>query len=106
MRRTIIWASEALLALSNPGMAQTTKWATQYAYNGGSFSVTVTFKAFSDLESDGTDGGDVGNPGWLMVSNLATGRSTSFTYLQSLKLPELAPPDSSSEGHRIWYTHG
>jgi hypothetical protein len=101
VRRTIIWASLALLSLSNPGMAQTTKWATPYAYTGGSFSVTVTFKAFSSFEFDGANGGDIGSPGWLMVSNLATGRSTSFTYLQSLKLPELAPPNTSSEGQII-----
>ena len=100
--RTIVWVGGALLLLlSNPGMAQVTKSANPYAYNGGSFSVTVTFKAFSSFEFDGANGGDIGNPGWLLVSNLATGRSTSFTYLQSLKLPELSPQDASSAGQII-----
>jgi hypothetical protein len=100
--RTIVWVGGALLLLlSNPGMAQVTKSANPYAYNGGSFSVTVTFKAFSSFEFDGANGGDIGNLGWLLVSNLVTGRSTSFTYLQSLTLPELPAGGTSSEGQII-----
>ena len=68
--RTIVWVGGALLLLlSNPGMAQVTKSANPYAYNGGSFSVTVTFKAFSSFEFDGANGGDIGNLGWLQPSN-------------------------------------
>ena len=63
--------------------------------------MTLTFEAFVSFESDGSSGGDVGNPGWLVLSNLTTGQSTSFTYLQSLKLPETPGVGASSGDQTI-----
>jgi hypothetical protein len=79
-----------LLSIGNSAQCQGTNRTNPYAYNGGNFSITVTFRTFTSYESDGSAGGDVGNPGWVVVSNLETGKSASIPYLQSLQLPEAA----------------
>jgi hypothetical protein len=74
-----------LLRLTNTSAeCQGTNQMSSYAYNGGNFSVTVTFKAFTSYESDGSARGDLGNPGWVIVSNVDTGKLASFPYLQSV----------------------
>jgi hypothetical protein len=93
---TIWWGVTILLLLCDLGVAQNAVPTGPYEYAGGSFLVTVTFKAYSSFEFDGSGGGDVGNPGWVVVSNLNTGNSQSFTYLQSLQLPGVPDGDTSA----------
>jgi hypothetical protein len=85
-----------LLSIATSAECQGTNRKSPYAYSGGSFSVTVTFKSFTSYEFDGSAGGDVGNPGWIVVSNLATGKSASFPYLQALQLPQAASESATS----------
>ena len=82
------WVIVLLLSLNIPARSQATKPASPYAYNGRSFSLTVSFKMYTSYEFDGGAGGDLGNPGWVVVSNLDTGKSASFPYLQALQLPQ------------------
>jgi hypothetical protein len=90
------WAIVLLLLIATSAECQRTNRTSPYAYSGGSFSVTVTFKSFTSYEFDGSAGGDVGNPGWIVVSNLATGKSASFPYLQALQLPQAASESATS----------
>ena len=88
-RKSITWKEVVLLlSLCDLAMAQPPGQTTPYAYNGRSFSLTVYFKMYTSYETDGGAGGDVGDPGWIVVSNLNTGKSASFPYLQSLQLPQ------------------
>jgi hypothetical protein len=97
-RKSITWTEVALLLLlCDLAMAQPFGQTTPYAYNGGSFSVTVSFRMYTSYEFDGGAGGDLGNPGWILVSNLDTGKSASFPYLQSLQLPQA---DADASGTR------
>ena len=43
---------------------------------------------YTSYEFDGGAGGDRGNPGWVVITNLDTGKSASFPYLQALQLPQ------------------
>jgi hypothetical protein len=81
------WTIVLLLSIGTSAECQGTNRTSPYAYNGGSFSITVTFRAFTSYESDGSAGGDVGNPGWVVVSNLETGKSAFFPYLQFASTP-------------------
>jgi hypothetical protein len=90
------WVTVLLLSIGTSAECQETNRTSPYVYSGGSFSVTVTFKSFTSYEFDGSAGGDVGNPGWIVVSNLATGRSASFPYLQALQLPQAASESATS----------
>jgi hypothetical protein len=90
------WAIVLLLSINTSAECQSTNRTSPYAYNGGSFSVTATFKAFTSYEFDGSAGGDVGSLGWIVVSNLATGKSASFPYLQALQLPQAASGSATS----------
>jgi hypothetical protein len=90
------WAIVLLLSINTSAECQGTNRTSPYAYNGGSFSVTATFKAFTSYEFDGWAGGDLGNPGWVVVSNVDTGKSASFPYLQSLQLPQAASESAVS----------
>jgi hypothetical protein len=94
------WAIVLLLSINTSAECQGTNRTSPYAYNGGSFSVTATFKAFTSYEFDGWAGGDLGNPGWVVVSNVDTGKSASFPYLQSLQLPQAAS-ESAVSGETI-----
>ena len=38
----------------------------------------------------------MGNPGWIVVANLATGKSASLPYLQALQLPQAASEPATS----------
>lgn len=89
-----------LLSIETSAECQGTNRTSPYAYNGGSFSVTLTFKSFTSYEFDGSAGGDVGNPGWIVVSNIDSGKSASFPYLQSLQLPQAAS-ESAVSGETI-----
>ena len=93
------WAIVLVLSISTSADCQGTNRTNPYAYNGGSFSVTATFKAFTSYEFDGSSGGDLGNPGWVVVSNVDTGKS-AFPYLQSLQLPQAAS-ESAVSGETI-----
>jgi len=95
------WTIVLLLSIGTSAECQGTNRTSPYAYNGGSFSITVTFRAFTSYESDGSAGGDVGNPGWVVVSNLETGKSASFPYLQSLQLPVAATEAATSGNNTI-----
>jgi hypothetical protein len=90
------WAIVLLLSIGTSTECQGTNRTSPYDYGGGSFSVTVTFKSFTSYEFDGSAGGDVGNPGWIVVSNLATNKSASFPYLQALQLPQAASESTTS----------
>lgn len=90
------WVVVLLVSVGTSAEGQGTNRTSPYAYSGGSFSVTVTFKSFTSYEFDGSGGGDVGNPGWIVVSNLATGKSASFPYLQALQLPQAASESATS----------
>ncbi|MBV8481536.1 MAG: hypothetical protein JO077_01580 [Verrucomicrobia bacterium] len=90
------WVTVLLLSIGTPAECQETNRTSPYVYSGGSFSVTVTFKSFTSYEFDDSAGGDVGNPGWIVVSNLATGKSASFPYLQALQLPQAASESGTS----------
>jgi hypothetical protein len=91
------WVILLLLSVNTSADSQGTKPTSPYAYNGGSFALTVSFKMYTSYEFDGGAGGDIGNPGWVVLSNLDTGKSASFPYLQSLQLPQAG---SDTSGNR------
>jgi hypothetical protein len=98
------WATVLALTFDTPARSQAIKPSSPYAYNGGAFSITVTFRALVNYEFDGSAGGDLGNPGWIVVSNLASGKTASFPYLYCLRLPQAAPASAISGNYTIYGT--
>jgi len=56
------WTIVLLLSIGTSAECQGANQTSPYAYNDGNFSITVTFKAFTSYESDGSAGGDVRKP--------------------------------------------